>query len=605
MKKPLSFGMTMLASALGVVIVSVVAGIVMFAMMILMVASVAKMDSTETTLVRSGSVLKVDLGRISGDRTQGGLTMSLGGGRTVGLVDAVYAIRNAADDGRIKALYLTDPGTSTLSWGSLTELREAIEEFQSKKSVVAYAASWSQGGYYVASAASRVCVHPSGMVDFRGMGAEVLYYKDLLDKLGVEMQLIRPESCSYKSAGEVYTLNHMSAANREQIRAYISSIWSTATAAIAEGRGMDQAKLNAIADNLSGYLALDAQQSGLVDALCFEEDLRQQLKDKYEGKQLLPLEDYAKNFNLTTANRKAKDKIAVIYAEGNVMDGSARGMDQGVFGDDIVRALRQASEDKSVKAIVLRVNSPGGMATASESMTHAVRQAREKKPVVVSMGDLAASAGYEMSCLADVIVAQPTTITGSIGVFGTLPNVGKLMRQKLGLNADTVSTNRNANGLTVFRPLSPTAMAMMERNVEDFYKIFLGRVAEGRGMSEEAVHEIARGRVWTGVDAKRIGLVDTLGGIDLALAIAADKAGIDGYAVKVYPAEKDTWTQLQELFGDAPDSDLNLLAKARLAYRWKKEGKTQKTLSRLEQDLLFVTQSEGLQARIPFVIVAE
>lgn len=605
MKKPLSFGMTMLASALGMVIVSVIAGILMFAMMILMVASVAKMDSKDMVPVRTGSVLKVDLGRISGDRTPSGLTMSLGGGRTVGLVDAVYAIRNAADDDRIKALYLTDPGTSTLSWGSLTELREAIEDFQSKKSVVAYAASWSQGGYYVASAASRICVHPSGMVDFRGMGAEVLYYKDLLDKLGVEMQLIRPESCSYKSAGEVYTLNHMSAANREQIRAYISSIWSTATSAIAASRGIDAAKLNAIADNLSGYLAFDARQSGLVDALYFEEDVRQQFKDKYEGKQLLPLEDYAKNFNLTTANRKAKDKIAVIYAEGNVMDGSARGMDQGVYGDDIVRALRQASEDKDVKAIVLRVNSPGGQATASESMTHAVMQAREKKPVIVSMGDLAASAGYEMSCMANVIVAQPTTITGSIGVFGTIPNVGKLLNQKLGLHVDTVSTNRNANGLNIFRPLSPTAMAMMERNVEDFYKVFVGRVAEGRGMSYDAVHQIARGRVWTGVDAKRIGLVDTLGGIDLAMSIAAEKAGLEKYAVKVYPAEKDTWTQLQELFGEATDNDLNLMAKGWLAYRWKTSQKGQKALSKLEQDLLFVANSEGVQARIPFVFIAE
>lgn len=605
MKKPLSFGMTMLASALGMVIVSVIAGIVMFAMMILMVASVAKMDSTETTLVRSGSVLKVDLGRISGDRTQGGLTMSLGGGRTVGLVDAVYAIRNAATDDRINALYLTDDGLSGLSWGSLSELRDAIEDFRGKKPVVAYATTWSQGGYYVASAASRVCVHPSGMVDFRGMGGEVMYYKDLMDKLGVEMQLIRPESCAYKSAGEVYTLNHMSAANREQIRAYISSIWNTATGAIAASRGIDAAKLNSIADDLSGYLAPDALQSGLVDALCFEEDVRRQFKDKYDGKQLLPLEDYAKGYNLTTASMPSKDKIAVIYAEGNVMDGSARGMDQGVYGDDIVKALRQASEDKDVKAIVLRVNSPGGQATASESMTHAVMQAREKKPVIVSMGDLAASAGYEMSCMANVIVAQPTTITGSIGVFGTIPNVGKLLNQKLGLHVDTVGTNRNANGLNIFRPLSPTAMAMMERNVEDFYKVFVGRVAEGRGMSYDAVHQIARGRVWTGVDAKRIGLVDTLGGIDLAMSIAAEKAGLEKYAVKVYPAEKDTWTQLQELFGEATDNDLNLMAKGWLAYRWKTSQKGQKALSKLEQDLLFVANSEGVQARIPFVFIAE
>jgi protease-4 len=325
----------------------------------------------------------------------------------------------------------------------------------------------------------------------------------------------------------------------------------------------------------------------------------------HDGKQLLPLEDYAKGYNLATANMPSKDKIAVIYAEGNVMDGSARGMDQGVYGDDIVRALRQASEDKDVKAIVLRVNSPGGQATASESMTHAVMQAREKKPVIVSMGDLAASAGYEMSCMANVIVAQPTTITGSIGVFGTIPNVGKLLNQKLGLHVDTVGTNRNANGLNIFRPLSPTAMAMMERNVEDFYKVFVGRVAEGRGMSYDAVHQIARGRVWTGVDAKRIGLVDTLGGIDLAMSIAAEKAGLEKYAVKVYPAEKDTWTQLQELFGEATDNDLNLMAKGWLAYRWKTSQKGQKALSKLEQDLLFVANSEGVQARIPFVFIAE
>lgn len=605
MKKPLSFGMTMLASALGMVIVSVIAGILVFAMMILMVASVAKMDSKDMVPVRTGSVLKVDLGRISGDRTASGLTMSIGGSKSVGLVDAVYAIRNAATDDRINALYLTDDGLSGLSWGSLSELRDAIEDFRDKKPVVAYATTWSQGGYYVASAANRVCVHPSGMVDFRGMGGEVMYYKDLMDKLGVEMQLIRPESCTYKSAGEVYTLNHMSAANREQIRAYISSIWNTATSAIAASRGIDAAKLNSIADNLSGYLAPDAQQSGLVDALCFEEDVRRQFKDEHDGKQLLPLEDYAKGYNLATANMPSKDKIAVIYAEGNVMDGSARGIDQGVYGDDIVRALRQASEDKDVKAIVLRVNSPGGMATASESMTHAVMQAREKKPVIVSMGDLAASAGYEMSCMANVIVAQPTTITGSIGVFGTIPNVGKLLNQKLGLHVDTVGTNRNANGLNIFRPLSPTAMAMMERNVEDFYKVFVGRVAEGRGMSYDAVHQIARGRVWTGVDAKRIGLVDTLGGIDLAMSIAAEKAGLEKYAVKVYPAEKDTWTQLQELFGEATDNDLNLMSKGWLAYRWKTSQKGQKALSKLEQDLLFVANSEGVQARIPFVFIAE
>ncbi len=606
MKKPLSFGMTMLASALGVVIVSVVFGLLMFILMIAMVAAVGSMDSTDTVVVKNGTVLKVDLARISGDRTPTGLAVAFSDTRNVGLADATQAIRIAASDNKIQALYLTDPGVSGLSWGSLTELRDALADFrESGKAVIAYATGYSQGGYYVASLADRVCLHPAGMVDFRGMGAEVIYYKEALDKLGVEMQLIRPESCAYKSAGEVYTLTHMSAANREQIRTYISSVWRTATEAIAASRNMELARLNTLVDNLNGYLADDAKRANLVDALCFEEDVRAMLKSEYAGKQLLPIERYASSQKSTLKKQKTKDHIAVVYAEGNVVDGTSRGMATAVYGDDIVRALRQAANDNSVKAIVLRVNSPGGSATASESMTHAVMQAREKKPVIVSMGDLAASAGYEMSCMAHYIVAQPTTITGSIGVFGTLPNVGKLMRQKLGLNADTVATNRNANGLTVFRPLSPTAMAMMERNVEDFYKVFVNRVAEGRGMTYNAVHQIARGRVWTGSDAKQIGLVDTLGGLDLALRIAAERAGIKRFNIKELPKEKDSWTQLSELFGEPTDDDLNLLAKMRLAWRWKTSAKHLQPLSKIERDLLFVAESDGLQARLPFLIVSD
>lgn len=600
-RKPLSFGATMLASALGVVIVSVVSGLLMLIMMISMVVSLSKMDSKSSVLVRDNTVLKVDLGKISGDRTGSSLTMSLGEGKSVGLIDAVHAIKAAAADERITALYLTDPGASAVSWGSMTELRDALQTFkESGKPIVAYATAYSQSGYYAASLADKVCLHPSGMLDFRGMGGQVMYYKDLLDKLGVEMQLIRPESCSYKSAGEVYTRTNMSDANREQIRAYIGSIWRTATAQIAASRGMEVAELNAIADDLSGLFADGARQQRLVDTLCFEEDVKQMLKEEHGGKQLLSVEKYAEN--VKGKPNKAKDAIAVIYAEGNVVDGSAKGFDEGVYGDDIVKALKQAAKDDDVKAIVLRVNSPGGQATASESMTHAVIAAKAKKPVIVSMGDLAASAGYEMSCMADVIVAQPTTITGSIGVFGTIPNLGKLMNQKLGLHTDTVCTNRNAAGLSIMRPLSPTVKALWTRNVEDFYKVFVGRVAEGRHMSYDEVHKIARGRVWTGADALGIGLVDTLGGIDLAVSIAAEKAGLDSYKVKEYPEEKDTWTQLTELFGEGQDDDLSLMAKMRMALRWKASQKDIKALSRLEKDIEYVTTAEGLQARLPYVI---
>lgn len=589
----------MLASALGVVIVSVVSGLLSLIMIISTMLSLSKMSDEESTVVKRGTFLTVDLSRISGDRTAGSLQQSFSDGKTVGLLEAVAAIHAAASDDKINGLLIK--GDASLSSASLEELRSAIKGYE--KPVISYATTYSQGGYYLSSAASYICLHPAGMVEFRGIGGEVVYYRDLLDKLGVEMQLIRPESCAYKSAGEVYTLSHMSPANREQIRAYISSIWGTMVSDIAASRGMTVAELNGIADSLNGFLADDACARRLVDTLCFEKDVRDMLRDRYDAKHLLSIEKYAKNC------RKVKDKkkepaIAVIYAEGNVVDGSSKGYATAVYGDDIVKALNQAAKDDDVKAIVLRVNSPGGQATASESMTHAVMQAREKKPVIVSMGDLAASAGYEMSCMADVIVAQPMTITGSIGVFGTLPNVGRLMSKKLGLNADTVATNRNATGMSLFRPLSPEAMAMMTRNVEEFYKTFVGRVAEGRHMSFDQVHQIARGRVWTGADAVGIGLVDTLGGFDLAISIAAERAGIDTYRVKEYPAEKEVWQQLSEMLGNGED-DIDLASRIRLALLWRHATRSSAdaTLTRLQRDVEYVATAEGLQARLPFVIV--
>ena len=596
--------MTMLASAVGVVLVSVLSGIVMFISMICMVISLGSMGDKELTPVKAGTFLTVNMDEISGDREGSSLMSSFSTNESVGLIDAVNAIRAAAKDDKVAGLLLKGDAGLSVSWGSLTELRDAIAEFQcSEKPVVAYATSYSQGEYYVASMANKVCMHPSGMVNLRGIGGEVMYYKDLLDKLGVEMQLIRPESCSYKSAGEVYTLNHMSDANREQIRAYIGSIWKTASQQIASNRGMEVAEVNNLADNLSGFMAEDALATRMVDTLCFEEDVREMLKEQYAGKQLMPLDKYAAN--VKNMPNKAKEAIAIIYAEGNVEDGSAKGFKEGVYGDDIVKALRKAAKDDDVKAIVLRVNSPGGAATASESMTHAVMAAKEKKPVIVSMGDLAASAGYEMSCMADVIVAQPTTVTGSIGVFGTIPNAGKLMNQKLGLHTDTVCTNRNSAGMSIYRPLSPTVKALWMRNVEDFYKVFVGRVAEGRHMTYDEVHKIARGRVWTGADAIGIGLVDTLGGLDLAIRIAAEKAGLENYKIKEYPEEKDTWTQLAELFGESKDDDLTLMAKMRLALRWKATKDDFKALSRLEDDINYISTAEGLQARLPYVIVSE
>lgn len=606
MKRPLSFGNTMLAAACGVVIAFIVAAILMMLLTTAMIAAISTLGDKETVSVKDNTFLELNLGKIGGERSADGLTAALGQGSSLGLVDACRAIRKAAGDERVSGLYITDPGTAGLSWGSLKELRDAVSEFASTgKPVVSYATAYSQGGYYVASAGNRILLHPAGMVDFRGFGAQVMYYKELLDKLGIEMQLIRPESCSYKSAGEVYTLTHMSDANREQIRAYIGSNWKTVVEEIASSRnGLTPERLNQIADNLSGFMADDALRSTLVDSLCFETDAKDIVKERLDGSQTLALGKYAST--LDNGPEKAKNSIALVYAEGNVVDGSAKGFADAVYGDDIVAALRQAADDEQVKAIVLRVNSPGGAATASESMTHAVIQARAKKPVVVSMGDLAASAGYEMSCMANCIVAQPTTITGSIGVFGTVPNLQRLLRQKIGLNVDTVATNHNATGLTTLQPLSPTARALWTRNVEDFYKTFVGRVAEGRGMTFDQVHAIARGRVWTGRDALQIGLVDTLGGLDVAIGIAASMADIDQFRVVEYPKQKDTWQLLSELLSDGDDDGLGFAARARLAWQYRlMRHDLPRPVGRMERDLRHIAQSEGLQARMPFIILDE
>jgi protease-4 len=604
-KQPLSFGKTLLASALGVLIVSAIGFIISLVFFLTLVFAVSRLGEEKPTPVEKGTFLTLDLGDIAGDRGEGSLLSLFNDGGDIGLIDAVDAIRNAAKDPNVSGIMLTDPSTATISWASMEELRSALADFQGcGKPVVAYSDGYSQKGYYLASTADLVCLHPAGLMEFSGIGAEVMYYKDLLDKLGVEMQLIRPESCSYKSAGEAYTMNRMSKENREQIRTYISSIWKNTLDDVATSRHMDIQQLNKIADNLEGYLATDALQSGLVDTLCFEADVRNHLKSHYQGTKVLAMSKYIKNCHIKAKKQKG-DAIALIYAEGDVLDGSAVGMATAVYGDDIVKALRKATVDKDVKAIVLRVNSPGGSATASESMTHAVMEARKQKPVIVSMGDLAASAGYEMSCMADVIVAQPTTVTGSIGVFATIPNAGKALKNKLGITSDTVLTNRNAASLSLMHPLSPAALKLLNRNVEDFYKVFVSRVAEGRHMTYDAVHTIARGRVWTGIDAMELGLVDTLGGIDLAFSIAAEKANLKNYRVKVFPEEKDLWEQLNVLFGEQEDEDMNLLAKMRLAWKYFTGAKMTRptVLSHVERDLFYISEASGLLARLPFIVL--
>jgi len=380
----------------------------------------------------------------------------------------------------------------------------------------------------------------------------------------------------------------MSDANREQVRSYINSIWDYAVAAMAANRGLTVQQLNTVADNLGGFLPNEALKNGLVDTLCFAQDIKQMMNERYGVKKIVKANRYAETVNQTKA-KEGGDQIALIYAEGNVVPGKSNGTATAVYGDDIVKALTDAAKDEKVKAIVLRVNSPGGAVTASESMTHAVREAKKVKPVVVSMSGLAASAGYEISCFGTKIVAHPTTLTGSIGVFATLPEVGNLLHQKLGITTDTVMTNRNSTGLSIYRPLSTDARNMLQRNVEDFYITFTQRVADGRGLTRTYVDSIARGRVWTGLQAKEIGLVDTLGGLPLALSIAAEEAGIDyeKSTVKVFPKEKRLWEQVMDQMDDSKEEEIKARLNAVIPF-----------YSELEQ----WSQMEPLQARLPFLI---
>ncbi len=536
-KKSPSFGKIMLASALGTFVVLVVVGIFKLVTFVGLVSAIGADSSVQ---VKPNTILRIDLTKPMSERSHGQLDALMNNGSELGFCDLQRQLERAATDDNISGLYLYMGSTFPFSWGNSEELRQALLKFhESGKPIYAYADTYSRQAYFVASAADSIYLNPAGMVEFCGIGAEALFFKELIDKLSINITLIRPRSNSFKSAGEAYTMNHMSNANRKQIREYICDIWDHVVTQISNSRNIDKQELNTIADQLMAYLSSDALQQRLVDRLCFEADIKSTLNNKLGNTNTISLTQYAKSHALSG---NAKDKIAVIYAEGNVIYGTGYG--NGVYSDKITKALDDAAKDKTIKAIVLRVNSPGGMVTASEIMTNAVYRAAQQKPIVVSMGDVAASAGYEMSCYATAIVAQPTTITGSIGVFATLPEVGTTMKRHLGITTDTVKTNANAVALSAMRPMSPEVRDLMQRNVEEFYTTFITRVAEGRGLDIDFVDSIARGRVWTGREALKLGLVDQLGGLADAIALAAEKAGISKYEACDFPAEESIITDI-------------------------------------------------------------
>lgn len=572
-KQPLSFGKTILASGLGMVLASVVIGIIGFFLMLGTIAAFSKSPQPEAT--KANTFLKIDLTQAIPERTPSELQNLFSEEDAVGLTTILKALSAAENDKNILGAYLYMGSGTMQSWGQCEELRIALENFKKAgKTVVAYADSYSQTGYYIATISDHVMMGAAGQVDLRGIAAQPIFYKDLLDKWDIHMDLIRPKNNAYKSAGETYTMNHMSEANKEQIRAYITSIWNHVSQQIAESRHYSVDEVNTLADNLVGYIPQQAYTKAMVDTLCFEYDARQLMKDRYHMDKLEPINKYAQKLQYT-----GTDQIAVIYAEGDVLTGRSNGFTTAVYGDDVAKAFDDAAKDTKIKAIVLRVNSPGGAVLASETMTAAIKRAKSQKPVIVSMSDVAASAGYEISCYATKIVALPTTLTGSIGVFASIPEIGTALKKHLGITTDTVMTNHNAGAINGMRPMSTQTREVMQRNIEDFYHTFISRVSEGRNIPVEKVDEIARGRVWTGAEAINIGLVDTLGSFATAIELAAQEAEISNYVVIDYPREKDLMTQIIEL-------------------KTPQEAKLQSPLDELTR----WANMEPLQARLPFIL---
>lgn len=459
-----------------------------------------------------------------------------------GLNTILPAIAHASTDDRIAGISIENMAAMG-GVANLTAVREALEAFkESGKFIYAYGDFFTQTDYYLASVADSIFVHPEGSINFRGLSAEVLYYKSAQEKSGISMEVIR--NGKYKSAVEPFLDDSMSNENRTQIKSYLESIWESLITAVSKSRGIKENALNAFADTLAGITAASAQQATLIDGTTTRRAFKEKLEQRIDGAGFADFTDYMR---IAGRNKgKGPNRIAVVYAQGEIIYGEG-GKD--IIGQEkIIESLKRIGKKKNIKAVVLRVNSPGGSALASELIWEEIEHLKKTKKVVVSMGNVAASGGYYIAAGADEIVAEPTTITGSIGVWGLLPNFNKLA-SRWGINAEQVTTNKQSLQYSPFEPVSSATRQEFKIGINQVYETFLSRVASGRKMTRNEVHEVAQGRVWSGVDAKKAGLVDHLGGLDLALERAAVLAEIENYKITTYPRyEDDLESLLGELF---------------------------------------------------------
>jgi protease-4 len=596
----MKFGKIVLAAFLGTLIALVINFFIKVGVISSMISSFSKSNTESSTTVKPNSLLYMKLDYDIPDRTVddplGSFNFnSMETKESTGMTTILHNIEHAKTDPNIKGIYLelSEIPTST---ATLQEIRNKLLEFkESGKFIVTYGESYSQSAYYMASVADKIFLNPEGALDLHGMASQIMFYKHLFEKLDIEMQIVRGPNNRFKSAVEPYFLDKMSEANREQMDKLLNSIWGEILTSISQSRNISVEQLNKIADNLETYFdAQKALEYGLVDNLYYKDQLLDELKGLTGSNKdinAIGNANYAKSYKDKSSS---KNEVAVIYALGQIYDGKGD-EEQNIYSENLSKTIRKAREDENVKAIVLRVNSPGGSAVASAIIGRELDLTKAEKPIIVSMGDYAASGGYWISAKADYIFADPTTLTGSIGVFGTFPNLQGLLNDKIGLTFDVAKTNENSDFGKVTQPLTEFQYGKLQEMVVKTYDDFTKRVAEGRGMTQTYVDSIGQGRVWSGVDAIEIGLVDQLGDMEDAIAYAAQKAelGTD-FKVTEWPKQKDFFTRIMESVNDNGSDKLDAAMRSKLGSYYN-----------YIQGLEYLQKNTGIQARMPFDMVIE
>lgn len=583
-----SFLKYLLATVLGVIVSSII-------MLLILIGGIGAMISSQDqpVKIKSNTILHVELDQPIMDRSNNNPFETIDFSsfepvKIIGLNDIIKNLEKAKRDPNIKGIYL-DITAIPAGIATIEEIRNALIDFkESEKFIIAYSDVYTQPAYYLASVADKIYLNPEGIITFVGLRSEIMFFKEALDKLGIEPQVIRHGK--FKSAVEPFMYNKMSEENRHQIMTFMGSIWDHVLKGISEQRNISIKELNKFADNLTIKDAQAAVENGLIDELKYKDEILNELAELTEKEESKKIESISlvKYTKVPDKKRKKleKNKIAVVYASGSVIMGE--GQEGSIGSERISRAIRKARKDSTIKAIVFRVNSGGGSALASEVIWREVKLAQEVKPVIASLGDVAASGGYYIVAPAQKIVASPNTITGSIGVFGVLPNGKELLNDKLGIHVDVAKTNKYADMGTFSRPLTAQEKDIIQYSIEDIYETFITHVAQGRSMTKEEVDKIGQGRVWSGANALEIGLIDSFGGLDDAIALAADAANLEEYRAVGYPKLEDPFEHfMKELQGNVKASVL----KNELGDQYK-----------YYENLKAIENLKGIQARIPYEI---